>query len=117
MKPAGPRPTVAIVAGARPNFMKVAPVLRAVAARDYGFHLILVHTGQHYSPELSDVFFQQLGIRVPDVHLEAGSGTHGAQTARVLESFETWLLAASPWRPCAPPLTRPLGRSDRGTER
>ena len=100
MKPAGPRPTVAIVAGARPNFMKVAPVLRAVAARDYGFDLILVHTGQHYSPELSDVFFQQLGIRVPDVHLEAGSGTHGTQTARVLEAFESWLLAASP-RPVA----------------
>lgn len=94
------RPTVAIVAGARPNFMKVAPVLRALEALDYGFDPILVHTGQHYSPELSDVFFRQLGIRNPDVHLEAGSGSHGVQTAKVLEAFEAWLLR-TPQRPSA----------------
>jgi UDP-N-acetylglucosamine 2-epimerase (non-hydrolysing) len=75
--------------------MKIAPVLRAISANDYGFDAALVHTGQHYSPELSDVFFEQLGIRPPDVHLEAGSGSHGAQTARVLEAFENWLLNAS----------------------
>ncbi|HXJ42909.1 MAG TPA: UDP-N-acetylglucosamine 2-epimerase (non-hydrolyzing), partial [Bryobacteraceae bacterium] len=89
------RPSVAIVAGARPNFMKVAPVLRILAASDYGFDPVLVHTGQHYSPELSDVFFEQLGIPKPEVHLEAGSGTHGAQTAKVLEAFEAWLLKAA----------------------
>jgi UDP-N-acetylglucosamine 2-epimerase (non-hydrolysing) len=94
------KPTVALVAGARPNFMKIAPVLRAVDAMKPGFDAVLVHTGQHYSPELSDVFFEQLGIRQPDAHLEAGSGTHGQQTARVLEAFEAFLLKSSP-RPAA----------------
>lgn len=86
------KPTVAVVAGARPNFMKIAPVLRAADERHPPFEAVLVHTGQHYSPELSDVFFEQLGIRRPDVCLEAGSGTHGRQTARVLEAFEDFLL-------------------------
>jgi len=90
------RPRIAIVAGARPNFMKVAPVLRAAATRDYGFDFTLVHSGQHYSSELSDIFFRQLAIREPDVHLNAGSGTHAGQTARVLEAFETWLLNSRP---------------------
>lgn len=85
------RPAVAIVAGARPNFMKIAPVLRAMQTQGAAFDPIVVHTGQHYSQELSDVFFQEFGIR-PDVFLEAGSGTHGQQTARVLESFESFLL-------------------------
>ncbi len=89
-------PRIAIVAGARPNFIKVAPVLRAVAEMRPDFTPVLVHTGQHYSPELSDVFFEQLGIRRPDVHLEAGSGTHGQQTARIMEAFEAFLLNASP---------------------
>jgi UDP-N-acetylglucosamine 2-epimerase (non-hydrolysing) len=90
------KPAVAVVAGARPNFMKIAPVLRAVDRLQPGFSIVLVHTGQHYSPELSDVFFEQLGIRRPDAHLEAGSGTHGQQTAKVLEAFEAFLLRASP---------------------
>jgi UDP-N-acetylglucosamine 2-epimerase (non-hydrolysing) len=90
------KPVVAVVAGARPNFMKIAPVLRAIDKMQPGFTAVLVHTGQHYSPELSDVFFEQLGIRKPDAHLEAGSGTHGQQTAKVLEAFEAFLLAASP---------------------
>jgi UDP-N-acetylglucosamine 2-epimerase (non-hydrolysing) len=93
-------PLIAFVAGARPNFMKIAPVLRAVEdVRDDlrpGFQPVIVHTGQHYSAELSDVFFEQLGIRTPDVHLEAGSGTHGQQTAKVLEAFEAFLLDARP---------------------
>lgn len=75
--------------------MKIAPVLRAIDEMKPAFSAVLVHTGQHYSPELSDVFFEQLGIRKPDAHLEAGSGSHGAQTARVLEAFETFLLGAS----------------------
>lgn len=87
---------IAFVAGARPNFMKIAPVLRAVDELKPAFTPVIVHTGQHYSPELSDVFFEQLGIRTPDVHLDAGSGTHGQQTAKVLEAFERFLLDASP---------------------
>ncbi len=89
-------PTIAIVAGARPNFMKIAPVLRAFEQLQPELSPVVIHTGQHYSPELSDVFFQQLEIRPPDVHLETGSGTHGQQTARILESFESWLLRAAP---------------------
>jgi len=76
--------------------MKIAPVLRAIDQKNAVFAPVLVHTGQHYSPELSDVFFEQLGIRKPDAHLEAGSGSHGAQTARVLEAFERFLLESSP---------------------
>jgi UDP-N-acetylglucosamine 2-epimerase (non-hydrolysing) len=90
------RPVVSVVAGARPNFMKVAPVLRAADELRPSFDSVLVHTGQHYSSELSDIFFEQLGIRRPDVCLEAGSGTHGQQTARILESFEAFLLGRTP---------------------
>jgi UDP-N-acetylglucosamine 2-epimerase (non-hydrolysing) len=90
------KPAVAFVAGARPNFMKIAPVLRAMDEMKPPFDAVIVHTGQHYSAELSDVFFEQLRIRTPDVHLEAGSGTHGQQTAKVLEAFEGFLLSASP---------------------
>jgi UDP-N-acetylglucosamine 2-epimerase (non-hydrolysing) len=76
--------------------MKIAPVLRAIDEMKPPFDAVIVHTGQHYSAELSDVFFEQLSIRTPDVHLEAGSGTHGQQTARVLEACEGFLLKASP---------------------
>ena len=76
--------------------MKIAPVLRAVDKLKPDFSPVLVHTGQHYSPELSDVFFEQLGIRRPDVHLESGSGPHGQQTARILEAFENFLLESNP---------------------
>ena len=81
------------VVGARPNFMKVAPVLRALNTRgDLPWHPWLVHTGQHYGEQMSDIFFEQLGLPAPDVYLGVGSGTHGAQTARVLESFERHLM-------------------------
>ncbi|HYA16855.1 MAG TPA: UDP-N-acetylglucosamine 2-epimerase (non-hydrolyzing) [Bryobacteraceae bacterium] len=90
------KPLLALVAGARPNFMKIAPVLRAIDDMKPGFAPVLVHTGQHYSPELSDIFFTQLGIPAPDVHLEVGSGLHGEQTARILEAFEAFLLGSSP---------------------
>jgi UDP-N-acetylglucosamine 2-epimerase (non-hydrolysing) len=76
-----------LVAGARPNFMKVAPVYRALSNRAW-LTSVLVHTGQHHDPELSDVFFADLGLPRPDVSLNAGSGSHGAQTARILERFE-----------------------------
>ena len=91
---------VVFVAGARPNFMKVAPMLRAMTAAAAPFARVLVHTGQHYDAAMSDVFFRELGMPAPDVHLNAGSGSHGAQTARVLASFEEYLLGGA---------TRPRG--------
>jgi UDP-N-acetylglucosamine 2-epimerase (non-hydrolysing) len=81
---------LAIVAGARPNFMKVAPLLRALAKKPR-LSTILIHTGQHYDANLSDVFFSELGIKAPDVHLGVGGGTHGEQTARILERMENVL--------------------------
>ena len=74
------------VAGARPNYMKVKPVMDALEARRA--EVILVHTGQHYDPAMNDVFFDDLGIRRPDHFLGAGSGTHATQTARVMTAFE-----------------------------
>jgi UDP-N-acetylglucosamine 2-epimerase (non-hydrolysing) len=74
------------VAAARPNFMKIKPVLDALDERDVDAHL--VHTGQHYDAAMSDVFFDELGIRPPDHHLEIGSGTHAEQTGRVMAAFE-----------------------------
>jgi UDP-N-acetylglucosamine 2-epimerase (non-hydrolysing) len=78
---------LACVVGARPNFMKMAALLRALAAYPQT-RPMLIHTGQHYDENLSTIFFEQLGMRSPDVHLEVGSGSHGSQTARVLERFE-----------------------------
>lgn len=80
-------PRVLCVAGARPNFMKVKPVLDAL--EDRGVEVRLVHTGQHYDEAMNDVFFRDLGLREPDHHLGAGSGTHAEQTARVMVAFET----------------------------
>lgn len=88
--------SIVVVAGARPNFVKVAPILRALEARAPSIDRRLVHTGQHYDAGMSDVFFEQLGIPAPHVHLNVGSGTHGAQTARVLAAFEEYLLAGAP---------------------
>jgi UDP-N-acetylglucosamine 2-epimerase (non-hydrolysing) len=82
------------VAGARPNFMKVAPVIRALDAR--GAMSILVHTGQHYDDAMSAAFFTDLGLPEPDVHLEVGSGSHAAQTARIMERIEPVLLEHRP---------------------
>jgi len=85
----------ACVVGARPNFMKMAPILRALRAYPQ-IRPILIHTGQHYDPQLSDVFFQDLEMPRPDVHLNVGSGTHAQQTARILEKMEEVLLAGTP---------------------
>ncbi len=83
-----------VVAGARPNFMKVAPVLAELSAR--GHQAVLVHTGQHYDVRMSDAFFRDLEIPEPDHHLEVGSGSHARQTARVMEAFEPVLLETRP---------------------
>ena len=77
------------VAGARPNFMKIKPVMDALAGR--GVDLRLVHTGQHYDASMSDVFLDELGIRAPDHHLDVRSGSHATQTGRVMTAFETLL--------------------------
>jgi UDP-N-acetylglucosamine 2-epimerase (non-hydrolysing) len=77
---------VLVVAGARPNFMKVAPILRALEAERHAG--VLVHTGQHYDAAMSDAFFADLELPEPDYHLGVGSGSHAAQTARVMEAFE-----------------------------
>jgi UDP-N-acetylglucosamine 2-epimerase (non-hydrolysing) len=86
--------TVMLVAGARPNFMKIAPVLKALDQA--GCRSIVVHTGQHYDDRMSASFFRDLEIREPDYHLGVGSGSHAAQTARVMEAFEPVLLETRP---------------------
>lgn len=75
--------------------MKLAPVVRGL--RDHpDLTARIVHTGQHYDPSMTDVFFRDLGIPAPDVHLDVGSGTHGAQTARILERYESHLMERRP---------------------
>jgi UDP-N-acetylglucosamine 2-epimerase (non-hydrolysing) len=83
------------VVGARPNFMKAAPVLRALAALP-GSRQTLVHTGQHYDANMSGVFFEQLGMPQPDINLEVGSGSHSKQTAEVMTRFEPVVLERKP---------------------
>ena len=83
------------VVGARPNFMKAAPVLHALRTRP-GMRQTLVHTGQHYDKNLSDVFFSQLEIPAPDVNLGVGSSTHARQTADIMTGFEPVLLERKP---------------------
>lgn len=80
-------PRVLCVCGARPNFMKIAPLMDAFAAARQ-FEAVLVHTGQHYDERMSELFFRQLGIPEPDINLEVGSGGHGAQTGEVMKRFE-----------------------------
>ncbi len=84
-----------LVAGARPNFMKIAPIidaLRAAAARGGGLRYRLIHTGQHYDKAMSGSFFEQLGIPEPDINLEVGSGTQAEQAATIMVRFEKVLL-------------------------
>lgn len=83
------------VVGARPNFMKAAPVLHALQHRT-GTRQTLVHTGQHYDRNLSDIFFRQLEIPAPDVNLGVGSGTHARQTADIMAGFEPVVLERKP---------------------
>src|SRR6266852_5063525 len=88
-----------LVAAARPNFMKVAPILRAFGRRrsnDDGHAVKLVHTGQHYDRSMSDSFFVDLGIPEPDINLGIGSGSHAEQTGRVMIAFEQVCLSESP---------------------
>jgi UDP-N-acetylglucosamine 2-epimerase (non-hydrolysing) len=79
--------SVFLVAGARPNFMKIAPIVRAIQARG-GLEYQIIHTGQHYDREMNDVFFEELGIPEPSVFMGAGGGSHAQQTAKIMVAFE-----------------------------
>jgi len=98
---------IMIVVGARPNFMKAGPLINAIRAEDRhtvrktsvlpaGIQLVLVHTGQHYDSAMSGSFFTDLQLPAPDVHLEAGSGTHAVQTAEIMRRFEQVLKDVEP---------------------
>ena len=84
------------VVGARPNFMKVAPIVAAMKRREREFTPLVVHTGQHYDATMSDAFFRDLDLPQPDVHLGVGSTSHAAQTAAIMERFEPVVLREKP---------------------
>ena len=84
------------VVGARPNMMKVAPLVEAMKRREREFTPLLVHTGQHYDASMSDVFFRDLELPAADVHLGVGSASHAAQTAAIMERFEPVVLRENP---------------------
>ncbi len=84
------------VVGARPNFMKIAPIVEAMNTEPDKIHHILVHTGQHYDSHMSQAFFDDLGISEPDVNLGVGSGSHAEQTARIMIAFEKICLTEKP---------------------
>src|SRR6266699_1996734 len=84
------------VVGARPNFMKMAPIIEAMQKYPEQFQHLLVHTGQHYDEAMSKSFFVDLGMPKPDLNLEVGSGSHAAQTARIMMEFEKVCLNHAP---------------------
>ena len=86
---------ITLIAGARPNFMKIAPLIKAIQqanAAGQDIHYRLVHTGQHYDKNMSDTFFEELGIPQPDVNLGCGGGTQAQQTANIMVAFEADLM-------------------------
>jgi UDP-N-acetylglucosamine 2-epimerase (non-hydrolysing) len=87
---------IAYVVGARPNFVKMAPVIAEMRNRLPGAHHILIHTGQHYDRLMSDIFLEELGVPAPDHMLDVGSASHAVQTARVMERIEPVLLEERP---------------------
>ena len=90
---------ITIVAGARPNFMKISPIIKAIQfATNEGkkINFRLVHTGQHYDKLMSEQFFNQLGIPAPDSNLECGGGSQAEQTAAIMIKFEKELLLFTP---------------------
>src|ERR1041385_3035498 len=84
------------VVGARPNFMKVAPIVAAMKKRPTDFLPLVLHTGQHYDASMSDAFFTDLDLPQPDVYLGVGSGSHAVQTAAIMERFEPVVLKEQP---------------------
>lgn len=89
------RPRLHLIAAARPNFMKVAPLYHALVADGWA-ETVLVHTGQHYDPEMSDVFLKELGLPAPHIQLGVGSGSHAEQTAAVMVAYEKVCLEQRP---------------------
>lgn len=89
------QPTVHLIAAARPNFMKVAPLYHVLKAEGWCLP-VLVHTGQHYDASMSDSFFRDLSLPSADHHLGVGSGTHGEQTAGVMTAYEKLCLQSRP---------------------
>lgn len=88
---------IILVAGARPNFMKIAPIIRALSGKNHlNMQYKLVHTGQHYDFNMSDTFFEDLGIPKPDYFLNAGGGSHSEQTGKIMVGFETICLDEKP---------------------
>ena len=87
--------SVYLVAGARPNFMKIAPVVRALQANG-SLAFKIIHTGQHYDREMNDVFFEELGIPQPEIFMAAGGGSHSQQTARIMVAFEEFCQIEQP---------------------
>lgn len=85
-------PLIDIIAGARPNFMKIAPIIRALEESGGALRYRLIHTGQHYDKKMSGDFFEQLGIPEPDINLEVGSGTQAEQTGAIMTRYEKVLL-------------------------
>ena len=94
--PVKPMLKVINVAGARPNFMKGAPIVAAMKRRSSEFQSILVHTGQHYDARMSDAFFRDLAMPEPDVDLGVGSASHALQTAGVRQAFEPYVISEKP---------------------
>ena len=84
------------IVGARPNFMKMAPIIEAMNKYPQKINHILVHTGQHYDEKMSQSFFVDLGMPKPDINLEVGSGSHAEQTARIMVEFEKVCLREKP---------------------
>lgn len=91
-----PAAHILCVVGARPNFMKIAPIMRAFNARRCQLSASLLHTGQHYDEAMKHAFFDQLGIPEPDIDLEVGSGSHAVQTAQIMQRFEPVLDEKTP---------------------
>jgi UDP-N-acetylglucosamine 2-epimerase (non-hydrolysing) len=87
---------VFLVAGARPNFMKIAPIYHEMKSHSDNFEPIVVHTGQHYDVNMSDMFFRDLELPAPDVYLGVGSGSHAEQTAGIMLAFEKVCIAKTP---------------------
>ena len=87
---------ILLVAGARPNFMKIAPIVGQLRRQPDRFTAVICHTGQHYDAAMSEIFFRQLGIPEPDIDLNVGSGSHAQQTAAVIARFEPVVLDARP---------------------
>ena len=87
---------VDLIAAARPNFMKIAPLYKALLASVDSFDPRIVHTGQHYDANMSDAFFRDFGLPDPHVHLGIGSGSHAEQTAGVMVAYEKICLQSRP---------------------